>query len=130
MNRWLQVTVLCVGALGVTAGPAAAQFDEGAREPIPRLRGTVFMGGGGTLPDAVWSAFAIMAKSDGAQSAIVELVVGATPESADFAERTPAPKVVTVASEAADDPGPGGRSGGVGPGPGRVAAGPGPGGGS
>lgn len=48
-------------SLSLLAVRSNAQYDPKAENPIPRLRGTLFLGGGGELPDDVRSSFVAMA---------------------------------------------------------------------
>lgn len=49
------------------AASVSAQFDPKAEEPIPRLRGTLFLGGGGELPASVRQGFLQMSGGDKAR---------------------------------------------------------------
>ena len=55
-------------ALHVSLG---AQYDPKAVEPIPRLKGTFFVGGGGTLPEEIFDRFVQMAGGETAKIVIL-----------------------------------------------------------
>lgn len=65
-------------AIGSFTAGSRAQYDPKAEEPIPRLRGTLFLGGGGELPASARQGFLEMA--GGAQAKLVLLAAPDTPE--------------------------------------------------
>ena len=58
-------------AFVLIAGSLSAQYDETAPEPIAPLRGTLFVGGGGTLPDEVYQRFVELAGGEDARLAVL-----------------------------------------------------------
>ena len=60
------LTVALIGS------PLSAQYDATVPDPLPPLRGTVFVGGGGTLPDEVFQRF--VESAGGATAKLIVLV--------------------------------------------------------
>ena len=60
--------------LGFAAQDVRSQYDPNAAEPIPRLKGTLFLGGGGELPGEVYTHFIEMAGGDEAQIVVLAAV--------------------------------------------------------
>ena len=66
------VAALHLGLVICISSPALqAQYDPSAPEPIPRLKGTLFLGGGGDLPVESYQRFVEMAGMDKAKIVVL-----------------------------------------------------------
>ena len=61
------ITCICSSALH-------AQYDPNAPEPIPRLKGTLFVGGGGVMPAEAYQRFVELAGGKDAKIVVLSVV--------------------------------------------------------
>ena len=66
-NTALGTTLAAALFLGLISSPLVAQYDATVPDPLAPLRGTLFVGGGGTLPDDVYQRFVESAGGAGAK---------------------------------------------------------------
>lgn len=77
MTQFSRTVVLAIAML-MAPCTAAAQFDPGHPEPLAPLEGTVFLGGGGDVPEETWSRFVQMAGGEQAKLVVLSTRAGST----------------------------------------------------
>ncbi|MBL8793069.1 MAG: Type 1 glutamine amidotransferase-like domain-containing protein [Planctomycetia bacterium] len=102
MSRWLRRKIVVLAAL-VLAAPVVSQTTVGPpRLPVVELPGTVFIAGGGALPEAVRQRFVQLAGGKDAKLVVVSAATDVEQQLAAWKQLGPASVVPLVASQRDD----------------------------
>lgn len=70
-SRYTARLLPALGSLALIVSPTRAQYDANAPEPLSPLKGTLVIGGGGSLPDTTYEHFVDLAGGDEAELVVI-----------------------------------------------------------